>query len=284
MSIEEICKKYKIESYTINDDGSIDVDGSVFLNDDGLTELPLTFNKVSRMFNCSNNYLTTLKGAPKYVGSGCYLHNNELDSLEYCPEYVGGGFWCNINKLTSLKGCPKSIIGDFDCMDNNLLDLKEGPNEVGGSFFCSNNKLTSLKKGPEKIGGEFECSINNLTDLQGCPKRINSHFTVDNNNLNTFKGCPEYVDGHFDLSDNYLREIDYLPKFVKLKCFIGGNPISSILKPRIDLEYLSGFKSFRVINDDVVNFKRLKYFQETFGSKRGYYFDEMKSIYKVNNY
>ena len=29
MSIEEICEKYGIENYTINDDGSIDVDDHV---------------------------------------------------------------------------------------------------------------------------------------------------------------------------------------------------------------------------------------------------------------
>ena len=31
MSIDEICKKYGIENYTINDDGSIDVDGDVLI-------------------------------------------------------------------------------------------------------------------------------------------------------------------------------------------------------------------------------------------------------------
>ena len=30
-SIEEICKKYHIDNYTINDDGSIDVDNSVYI-------------------------------------------------------------------------------------------------------------------------------------------------------------------------------------------------------------------------------------------------------------
>ena len=37
MSIEEICKKYRIKNYTINDDGSIDVDGYVYLHGYGLT-------------------------------------------------------------------------------------------------------------------------------------------------------------------------------------------------------------------------------------------------------
>ena len=41
--VEAICKKYKIENYTINDDLSIDVDGNVNLSKKGLRKLPLKF-------------------------------------------------------------------------------------------------------------------------------------------------------------------------------------------------------------------------------------------------
>ena len=58
--ISLICKQYNIENYTVNDDGSIDVNGDVFLDNKGLTELPLSFNKVTGYFSCSNNKLTSL--------------------------------------------------------------------------------------------------------------------------------------------------------------------------------------------------------------------------------
>jgi len=58
--IHEICKKYGIKNYTINDDGSIDVDGNVNLSYRKLTKLPLKFNNVSGNFLCYNNQLTTL--------------------------------------------------------------------------------------------------------------------------------------------------------------------------------------------------------------------------------
>ena len=44
--ISLICKKYGITNYTINGDGSIDVNGNVNLIGYGLTELPLRFNRV----------------------------------------------------------------------------------------------------------------------------------------------------------------------------------------------------------------------------------------------
>ena len=57
--ISLICEKYGITNYTINGDGSIDVDGDVNFYSKGLTELPLTFNKVSGYFSCANNQLTS---------------------------------------------------------------------------------------------------------------------------------------------------------------------------------------------------------------------------------
>ena len=55
------CEKYRIKNYTINDDGSIDVNGNVYLDGQKLTELPLNFNKVMGSLYCPYNKLKTLK-------------------------------------------------------------------------------------------------------------------------------------------------------------------------------------------------------------------------------
>ena len=75
--IEEKLKEYKIENYTINDDGSIDVDGDVYLSNKNLTEIPFNFNKVTGDFDCSDNELTSLKGSPKEVG-GNYITYTDI--------------------------------------------------------------------------------------------------------------------------------------------------------------------------------------------------------------
>jgi hypothetical protein len=85
---------FGIENYTINDDGTIDVNGDVSINDTELEEIPFIFGKVSGDFNICNNKLKTLNGS---------------------PYYVGGDFLCFDNKLTSLNGCPKEIGRDFSC-------------------------------------------------------------------------------------------------------------------------------------------------------------------------
>jgi hypothetical protein len=110
--ISLICKKYGIENYTINPDGSTDVDGNVDLSFKDLTELPLTFNRITGNFNCGYNRLTSLKGSPRWVGCHFTCSNNPLTSLEFSPDYVGGYFNCDDNKLTD-NYCDSEIGGGF---------------------------------------------------------------------------------------------------------------------------------------------------------------------------
>ena len=76
--IHKICKEYGIKNYTINGDGSIDVNGHVNLTHKGLTKLPLKFNHVSGNFYCGYNNLTSLEGSPKSVGGNFWCYNNNL--------------------------------------------------------------------------------------------------------------------------------------------------------------------------------------------------------------
>jgi len=125
--IKSICQKYGIKNYTINDDGSIDVNGNVDLSGRGLTKLPLKFRNVTGSFDCSHNKLTTLEGAPKSVD---------------------GDFYCSYNQLTTIEGAPKSVGGNFGCYNNQLTTLEGAPQSVGGIFICDNNQLVNLDFAP----------------------------------------------------------------------------------------------------------------------------------------
>ena len=111
-TIHDICKRYGIKNYTINPDGTIDVDGKVDLTWCRLTELPLTFNKVTGSFDCSINNLTSLKGCPRWIGGEFSCIDNKLTSLEFSPDYVGGSFDCDDNYLTD-NYCDSEIGGSF---------------------------------------------------------------------------------------------------------------------------------------------------------------------------
>ena len=112
-------------TYTINDDGSIDVDGSVNVNIKNIAKIPFKFRNVSGTFSCIRSRLTSLDGAPINVGGSFYCYNNRLTSLEGAPINVGGDFWCNRNQLTSLEYAPKMVGGTFICYDNPNLSYSE---------------------------------------------------------------------------------------------------------------------------------------------------------------
>jgi hypothetical protein len=142
--IHSICRKFKIKNYTINSDGSIDVDGNVYLNSEGLTKLPLKFGNVSRSFFCYSNELTSLEGSPTNVGFDFLCSNNKLTSLIGAPKKVGNTFYCKNNKLTSLVGCPEIIGAQFNCELNKITDFKGISEFFEGDFYCEGNPIWEI--------------------------------------------------------------------------------------------------------------------------------------------
>ena len=123
--IDSICLKYGIKNYTINSDGSIDVDGDVDLSRKNIDKLPLKFGKVTGHFDC---------------------YDNQLTSLEGCPREVGGHFYCSYNKLTSLEGSPNRVGGGFYCYENQLVDVKGFPLIIGGGIGIKGNPVEEIFK------------------------------------------------------------------------------------------------------------------------------------------
>jgi len=150
----EACERYEIKNYTINDDLSIDVDGSIGLYNKNLEHLPLKFNYVHGGFQCNRNKLKSLEGCPKTVGGDFVCYGNKLKSLEGCPQSVGGDFYCFTNDIETLKGSPQTVDGDFYCFDNNLVSLEGCPQTVD-NFDCSDNKLRDLEYFPEVSGDVY---------------------------------------------------------------------------------------------------------------------------------
>jgi len=118
----QVCNRYRIENYSINDDLSIGVDGGVYLHNLKLEYLPLKFNYVNGNFDCGYNELKTLEGS---------------------PQTVSGNFSCYSNELKSLEGGLQTVGGDFDCYRNELKDLEHFP-EVSGDIDIGHNTVNLL--------------------------------------------------------------------------------------------------------------------------------------------
>jgi hypothetical protein len=148
---EELLKRF-IERYNgkQNPDGSYDFDRDVSsIVKDG--RFIIKFGKVKGYFDCSSSKLTSLEGAPKYVGGYFNCSYNNLTSLEGAPKYVGGGFYCSFNKLTSLEGAPKYVGENFDCSSNKLTSLEGAPKYVGGDFVCFDNPVKFTEEEVRKV-------------------------------------------------------------------------------------------------------------------------------------
>jgi hypothetical protein len=116
--LEKELDKYGIKNYTINKDGTIDVDGDVNLEYKKMTKIPFKFGRVNGDFIISSNRLTSLKG---------------------CPYEVIGEFQCDENNLTSLEGMPSEIYGDFYCYNNNDLKELDSVSNIEGYIYCNDD-------------------------------------------------------------------------------------------------------------------------------------------------
>jgi len=206
--IDLICVKYKIQNYTINPDGSIDVDGSVNLHDNNLSKFPLQFGNVTGDFNCSLNELISLQGSPHTVGGNCYFNSNKLTSLEGSPVTIGGDLMCGHNQLTSLSGSAIVVRGNFVCNNNKLTSLVGAPTTIGGDFNCQCNGLTTLVGSPRTIGGSFRCAINKLKTLMGTPITVVGIYSCSDNELiSTYSG-----DDDIEIGRGFHCDLNRLPQ------------------------------------------------------------------------
>jgi len=253
--IHEICEDLYIKNYVINNDGSIDVDGDVHISgilDPEMTKLPLKFNRVNGDFDCSNNSLETLEGAPAFVDGDFDCSHNYIETLEGGIKEVKGVFDCSFNLLenleggpesvvayncrendiTSLKGCPKTIEGYFSCVGNKLKSLEGGPVEVAFNFECQENELISLVGGPVKVGKHFMCSYNELETLEGSPKKIGGNLQASNNNIVSIKECPNDISGWvISLHDNDIKSLEGFPLTInpaRTEISIRNNPVEEV--------------------------------------------------------
>lgn len=170
--------KWKLNPST----GLVDVDGNFHCTYEDLRDFKgVSFGKVFGDFDCSNNQLISLAGAPQWVDGYFSCGKNQLTSLVGAPQTIGGYFTCNNNQLTDLEGAPQKVGGDFWCAYNQLTTLKGAPQKIKGNFDCMKNQLKSLVGAPRTVGLDFRCYGNQITSLVGAPRKVGSDFSCNKN-------------------------------------------------------------------------------------------------------
>ncbi|MEZ0223072.1 MAG: hypothetical protein ACAH83_00835 [Alphaproteobacteria bacterium] len=150
---EQALTRWGVE-YKRNPDGTLVVYGALDISNRDLTRLPdLSSVSVLGLFSCSNNFLTSLEGSPRYVEGSYYCHNNQITSLKGGPDTIIHNFQCYNNRLTSLEGAPKTVRGFFYCQGNQLASLEYAPKgffKLESDFGDYHTVPDELRLSPEK--------------------------------------------------------------------------------------------------------------------------------------
>lgn len=156
----------------------------------GLKELP----DLSKMiclgnFDCSNNDLTSLKGAPKEVRGIFNCCGNDITSLEYGPKKAEV-YDCRGTFITNLRGAPETV-SFFDCSFNPKLTSLEGGPKKADFYDCSTTVIKTLKGAPEEVKS-FNCKYTKISSLIGGPKKAMTYYCPAS--LVSLEGAPKDCD------------------------------------------------------------------------------------------
>lgn len=172
--LESELNDYGIKNYSINSDGSIDV------NDDVILSKP----------------------------------NRELDKIPFRFNIVNGNFRCFGLGLKTLENCPKEITGSFNCSSNGLESLLGGPSKVGKNYNASSNRLTNLDGIPDEISGDLTLSYNQLTNLDSLPAEISGDLMLSNNHYLKSPDIKSNIGGCLYLNEcARLITLDYISPY-----------------------------------------------------------------------
>ena len=125
---------------------------------------------IHHLVNLANLYLKELPYLSDVEILGRFnCENNNLISLSGAPHTVKGNFDCNANDLTNLTGSPHTVGGNFDCGENPLTDINDIPKNIGGNFYID-------KLHRDKFSEEF---IRSLSYIKGHVYYLNESGYVD---------------------------------------------------------------------------------------------------------
>lgn len=197
------CDFLDIRNYTINNDGTVDVNGNlnIYLTRDKVKKgeqhnILINFNKINGDVDINLQWRKAGR-----AGQG---------QLPFTFNEVTGNFHANHNMLETLIGCPKKVGGCFDVRSNRLHTLEGSPETVGGYFCAIGNSLHDLKGAPKYVGGNFDVSDNGLKTLEGLSPRIDGTLDFNNNKITSFDYYTDCEVVHTGLEDNPIYLVFYI--------------------------------------------------------------------------
>ncbi len=166
--IHVFCERYDINKYTIQDDGSVDVNGDVTLHSIKLKKIPFQFGVVSGSFKVNDNKLKSLVGSPNMVGGTFDCSENKLSNLVGGPKEVGWNYFCDDNELDTFYGMAKEIGNDIRCeynfVDDEIIEYMENLDNDGLRKFLRFCEYYNVFTETEFSMEDFKILLEDLAD------------------------------------------------------------------------------------------------------------------------
>src|SRR3989339_1741560 len=99
------------KTFEFQDDGTTIVNGSLYLNETGIKQLPVGLIEIKGSLEISYNPFFKFNGYPKKVEKLFSCSYSDLSSLEGMPKEVRRHIFLQNNKIRSLDGLPDKVIG-----------------------------------------------------------------------------------------------------------------------------------------------------------------------------
>ena len=143
--------------------------------------------------DCSEQFITSLEGAPTVVSGEFDCNTNLLKSLKGCPEHVGF-LYADSNQIDSIEGLPKTVKTYISLDHNkitNLHNIHKMVKKMNGVIYLRDNPITSHILGVLLIEG---CELI-ILDYPKVHNIINKHLKGDRD---VFACQEELIEAGFD--------------------------------------------------------------------------------------
>ena len=181
--IQEWLDYYEIKNYTIQDDGTVDVDGNVYIHGRKLTDIMVKFGKVTGDFIIIKTELSNMNNLP----TDCphiVLDDNNIRTIKNIP-YNCWDLSLNDNKIDFMPNLQEYDNLQILHLAHNKIEKISPTHPNLLVFYIDNNKLTNLKNYPKKLdlsNAGIVSSIRNnpLVSLKNLPVDFNDFVTFNN--------------------------------------------------------------------------------------------------------
>jgi len=177
--IKKHCDLHYPDNYKINNDLSVDVYMSIFLENESLTEIPFKFNIVKGNFDCSHNELKNLKNCPNEIYGDFTFSVNNIDSLEYFPSVVTGNVNGFFNKITDISKLDNMNIKFVDMERNYLTNITVDQSKRTRTNRCPIDYLIGIIAGKHCLDIKIVGNVKNRLEIV---ERLDEFEVIKNGN------------------------------------------------------------------------------------------------------